>query len=139
MKLITKTLATMFLLGSFSVCAATSPDSNKDDGANLGTSETPQIKQQDKKIDKKTTSKKRSTKKYSDSNMMESNKKMDTNNDGMISRDEFMANQEAVYGSFKQNDRGGVDLTEMNNYYMERASEGGLEGKTRSSGDGAVK
>ena len=139
--LIAKMIAAMFLFSSISVFAATTPDTNKDDGSNLGTSDTPQIKQQQKRIDKKSMSKKHSTNKSMNKNqMMESNKKMDTNSDGMISRDEYMAHQEMMYGNFKQDDSGnGVSLNEMNNYYMENAGSGGLTGKTRRNSDGAMK
>ncbi len=140
-KLINSAIFGLFLISSFSMYAATTPDSNKDDGSNLGTSETPQIKDQQKTTNKNSMSKKRAkNKNTNNSQMMESNKKMDTNNDGMISKDEYMTHYETMYGSMKQNDTGtGVSLDDMNNFRPEKATEGGLEGKTRRELDGAIK
>lgn len=124
-------LATVFLTSSISAIAATTPDTNKDDASNLGTSDTPQIKQQQKRMDKKTMSNKsknRSGSNNSSDQMMESNKKMDTNSDGMISKDEYMAHQEMTYGSMKQGE-GGVSLDDMYSGKIEDAQTGGLEGK----------
>lgn len=140
-RLISTMVAGLFLASSISVFAATTPDTNKDDGANLGTSDTPQIKEQQKRTDKKTTYRKQSKDKaMGDNQMMESNKKMDTNSDGMISKDEYMAHHEMMYGTMKQNDAGnGVNVTDMNNFHSESAADGGLEGKARRNGDGAIK
>ena len=125
-------LATVFLTSSISAIAATTPDTNKDDAANLGTSDTPQIKQQQKRMEKNSMSNKNKNRSGSSSNssdqMMESNKKMDTNSDGMISKDEYMTHQEMTYGSMKQGD-GGVSLDDMYSGKVEGAQTGGLEGK----------
>ena len=130
-------LATVFLTGSISALAATTPDTNKDDASNLGTSDTPQIKQQQKQMDKKSMSGKHSRKSSSSSDqMMESNKKMDTNGDGMISKEEYMTHQEMTYGSMKQGD-GGVSLKDMHSGMTEDAQTGGLEGKTVGGADRA--
>ena len=135
-KLLTSTLAAVFLLGSLSAYAATDSKTNKDDASNLGTSDTPQIKQQDRRIDKK-SSKKSGNNSSSDSKaMMESNKKMDTNGDGMISKDEYMTHQEATFGSMKQSD-GGVSLEDMHSGMVESANTGGLEGKPVGGADRA--
>lgn len=140
-KMITTALASMFLITSLSVYSATTSDTNKDDGSNMGTSDTPQIKEQQKRIDKKSTSKNDArNSKSGNSQMMESNKKMDTNNDGMISKAEYMQHHESMYGDMKQNQNGnGVNLNDMNNFHSENATDGGLEGKTRRNADGAIK
>lgn len=132
-------LATVFLSSSISAIAATTPDTNKDDASNLGTSDTPQIKQQQKRMDKNTTSnrgKNRTGSNNSSDQMMESNKKMDTNSDGMISKDEYMAHQEMTFGSMKQGD-GGVSLSDMHSGMIEDAQTGGLEGKPVGGADRA--
>ena len=132
-------LATVFLSSSISAIAATTPDTNKDDASNLGTSDTPQIKQQQKRMDKNTTSnrgKNRTGSNNSSDLMMESNKKMDTNSDGMISKDEYMAHQEMTFGSMKQGD-GGVSLSDMHSGMIEDAQTGGLEGKPVGGADRA--
>ena len=132
-------LATVFLSSSISAIAATTPDTNKDDASNLGTSDTPQIKQQQKRMDKNTTSnrgKNRTGSNNSSDQMMESNKKMDTNSDGMISKDEYMAHQEMTFGSMKQGD-GGVSFSDMHSGMIEDAQTGGLEGKPVGGADRA--
>lgn len=133
-------LATVFLTSSISALAATTPDTNKDDASNLGTSDTPQIKQQQKRMDKNTMSNKSKNRSGSSNNstdqMMESNKKMDTNSDGMISKDEYMAHHEMTYGSMKQGD-GGVSLNDMHSGMIEDAQTGGLEGKPVGGADRA--
>ena len=133
-------VATVFLTSSISVFAATTPDTNKDDASNLGTSDTPQIKQQDKRMDKKSMTNRMNNKSGSSRNssdqMMESNKKMDTNSDGMISKDEYMAHHEMTYGSMKQGD-GGVNLNDMHSGMIEDAQTGGLEGKPVGGADRA--
>jgi hypothetical protein len=59
-KIITRTLisaiTTAFLVSAFTVTAATTPEI-KDDGSAISTSETPQIKQKNKIIDKKISNK----------------------------------------------------------------------------------
>lgn len=134
-KTITSMLATAFLLSSISVYAATDAKTNKDDGSNLGTSDTPQIKQQQKRIDKKSTSKSNSLTNDSKA-MMESNKKMDTNGDGMISKEEYMTHQEMMFGNMKQTN-GSVSVSDMHSGMTESASTGGLEGKTVGGADRA--
>lgn len=130
-------LATACLTCSLSALAATTPDTNKDDASNLGTSDTPQIKQQQKQMDKMTPSGKHSKKSSSSSDqMMESNKKMDTNGDGMISKEEYMAHQEMTYSKMKQSN-GGVSMSDMNSGVTEDAQTGGLEGKPVGGSDRA--
>ena len=114
----TKTIISVFLsallVSSFSVSAATTPE-NTDDASALGTSDTPQIKQQDRRIDKKSSNK--SMKKNSrTSNGDKEMKMMDTDNDGMVSRDEYMNHHETTYGNMPQNENGGVSYrSSMNN------------------------
>ena len=125
-------LATVFLTSSLSAFAATSPTTNEDDASNLGTSDTPQIKQQQKRMEKGNMTNRNNNRSGSSNNsstqMMESNKKMDTNSDGMISKDEYMTHQEMTYGKMKQSD-GGVSMSDMYSGEIEDANTGGLEGK----------
>lgn len=44
---------------------------------------------------------------------MQMMKMMDTNGDGMISRDEFMKHHEAMYGSMKKGSNGMVSVMDM--------------------------
>ena len=113
-KTITSAFLTALLVSAFSATAATTPE-NTDNGSALGTSNTPQIKQQDKGIDKKSSNK--SMKKNSRmSNSDKEMKMMDTDNDGMVSRDEYMNHHETMYGNMPQNENGGVSYrSSMNN------------------------
>lgn len=133
-KVFTNMLTVALLSTAVGAYAATTPDTNKDDGANLGTSDTPQIKQQQRRIDKKSMSKSNST--NDSKTMMESNKKMDTNNDGMISKQEYMTHQEMMFGTMKQTD-GSVSVEDMHSGMTESATTGGLEGKTVGGADRA--
>ena len=113
-KTITSAFLTALLLSAFSATAATTPE-NTDDASALGTSDTPQIKQQDKRIDKKSSNK--SMKKNNRmSNSDKEMKMMDVDNDGMVSRDEYMNHHETMYGNMPQNESGGVSYkNSMNN------------------------
>lgn len=133
-KIITTALTIAFLTTGVGAYAATTPDTNKDDGSNLGTSDTPQIKQQQRRMDKKSGSTPSSS--NSSKTMMESNKKMDTNSDGMISKAEYMAHQEKMFGTMKQTD-GNVSISDMHSGMTESANSGGLEGKTVGGADRA--
>ena len=134
-KTFTSMLTVALLSTAVGAYAATDANTNKDDGSNLGTSDTPQIKQQDRRIDKKSMSKSNSPSNDSKT-MMESNKKMDTNNDGMISKAEYMAHQEKMFGTMKQTD-GSVSVNDMHSGMTESATTGGLEGKTVGGADRA--
>lgn len=105
-KTITSIFLTALLVSAFSASAATTPE-NTDDGSAIGTSDTPQIKHQDRRINKSSTNKsmKRNNRM---SNRDREMKMMDTDNDGMVSHDEYMAHQEMVYGKMPQNESGGV-------------------------------
>lgn len=135
-KTIISSLMATLLISSISVYAATDAKTSKDDGSNIGTSDTPQIKQQQKRIDKKSTTKSETSTTDSKA-MMESNKKMDTNGDGMISKVEYMAHQEKTFGSMKQSE-GGVSLSDMHSGMTESADTGGLEGKPVGGADRAT-
>jgi hypothetical protein len=113
-KVIVNVFLCALLASSFSVSAATTPE-NTDDASALGTSDTPQIKQQDRRIDKKSSNK--SMKKNNRmSNSDKEMKLMDIDNDGMVSRDEYMNHHESMYGKMPQNDNGGVSYrSSMNN------------------------
>ena len=133
-KIFTNVLTVALLSTAVGAYAATDANTNKDDGSNLGTSDTPQIKQQERRMDKGTN---QSDSTSSDSkNMMESNKKMDTNSDGMISKQEYMTHQEMMFGAMKQTN-GGVSLEDMHSGMTESATTGGLEGKTVGGADRA--
>jgi len=113
-KTITSAFLTALLVSAFSATAATTPE-NTDDASALGTSDTPQIKQQDRRIDKKSSNK--SMKKNNRmSNSDKEMKMMDVDNDGMVSRDEYMNHHETMYGNMPQNENGGVSYkNSMNN------------------------
>ena len=113
-KTITSAFLTALLVSAFSVTAATTPE-NSDDASALGTSDTPQIKHQDKRIDKKNSNK--SMKKNNRlSNSDKEMKMMDVDNDGMVTRDEYMNHYETMYGNMPQNENGGVSYrNSMNN------------------------
>lgn len=134
-KLFTNMLTVALLTTAVGAYAATDANTNKDDASNLGTSDTPQIKQQDRRIDKKSMSKS-NTPSNDSKNMMESNKKMDTNSDGMISKQEYMTHQEKMFGTMKQTD-GSVSINDMHSGMTESAATGGLEGKTVGGADRA--
>ncbi len=109
---LTSAVSTAFLIGALSASAATTPE-NKDDGSAMGTSNTPQIKQQDKVMDKKNSTK---TMKKNMSNSSNSEMKMmDTDNNGMVSRDEYMKHHEKTYGSMEQTEGGVSYKSSMNN------------------------
>lgn len=113
-KTITSAFLTALVVSAFSANAATKPE-NTDDASALGTSDTPQIKQQDLRIDKK-SSNKSMKKNYRMSNSDKEMKMMDINNDGMVSRDEYMNHHESMYGNMPQNESGGVSYkSSMNN------------------------
>ena len=133
-KIFTNVLTVALLSTAVGAYAATDANTNKDDGSNLGTSDTPQIKQQERRMDKGTN---QSDSTSSDSKiMMESNKKMDTNSDGMISKQEYLAHQEMLFGTMKQTD-GSVSVDDMHSGMTESATTGGLEGKTVGGADRA--
>lgn len=116
----TKTITNIFLIAlfmsAFSVSAATTPE-NTDDGSAIGTSDTPQIKQQDKRIDKVITNKsmKRNNRMSNSDKQM---KIMDTDNDGIVSHDEYMSYQEKRYSDMKPGDGGVSYRNSMNNKPM---------------------
>ena len=104
-KTMTSLFFTVLLVSALPTSAATTQE-NAEDKNSLGTSETPQIKQQDKRIDKKSSNK--SMKKNNRmSNSDKEMKMMDTDSDGMVSRDEYMNHHESRYGDMPQNEAGG--------------------------------
>ena len=136
-KTITSVFLTALLASSLSAYAATTPE-NTDDASALGTSDTPQIKQQDKRIDKKMTNK--SMKKNNRmSNSDKEMKMMDTDNDGMVSRDEYMNHHETMYGNMPQNENGGVSYkNSMNNKPIGTTSGKSMNGSVDVTKDGPV-
>jgi hypothetical protein len=135
-KTITSVFLTALLASSFSVSAATTPE-NTDDGSAIGTSDTPQIKHQDKRIDKGTTNK--SMKKNNHmSNSDKQMKMMDTNNDGIVSHDEYMAYQEKMYGEMKPGDAGISYKNSMNNKPMGTTTGKSMNGSVDVTKDGPV-
>ncbi|MGZ8272204.1 MAG: hypothetical protein ACXWT5_13570 [Methylophilus sp.] len=87
-------LATILALSVFTVFAATTQD-NKDDGSAIGTSDTPQIKEQMKSTDKNSNA--GMLKKGHGNKTHQYMKMMDTNNDGLVSKEEYMTSQEKTY------------------------------------------
>ena len=134
---ITNAFLTILLASSISAYAATTPE-NSDDASALGTSDTPQIKQQDKRIDKKMSNK--STKK--NNHMSNSNKEMkmmDTDNDGMVSHDEYMNHHETMYNNMPQNENGGVSYkSSMNNKPMGTTTGKSMNGSVDVTKDGPI-
>jgi len=103
-------IAALFLSGSAAVYAATTTE-NVDDASAIGTSDTPQIKRQEKRMDKKSSSK----------SMQKNNsqmKMMDTNQDGIVSKDEYMTFQEKSYLDMKPGESGISYKSSMNNKPM---------------------
>ncbi|MEO6117770.1 MAG: EF-hand domain-containing protein [Methylotenera sp.] len=101
-------LASALSLSAYSVSAAT----NTDDASALGTSDTPQIVQQNKTTNTSTSNKIMSKKDRMHKNNADM-KMMDTNNDGKVSKDEYMSYHEQAYSNMKQTD-GMVNLKDMN-------------------------
>lgn len=136
-KTISSVFFTILLLSSSSAYAATTSE-NTDDASALGTSDTPQIKQQDRRIDKKMSNK--SMKK--NSHMSNSNKEMkmmDTDNDGMVSHDEYMNHHESMYNNMPQNEKGGVSYkSSMNNKPIGTTSGKSMNGSVDVTKDGPV-
>ena len=123
-------------MSAFSVSAATTPE-NTDDGSAIGTSDTPQIKHQDKRIDKGTTNKsmKRNNRMSNSDKQM---KMMDTDNDGMVSHDEYMTYQEKKYGDMKQGDGGVSYRNSMNNKPMGTTTGKSMNGSVDITKDGPI-
>ena len=136
-KLISSVFFTALFVSAFPVNAATTPE-NTDDGSALGTSDTPQIKQQDKRIDKKMSNK--SMKKNNRmSNSDKEMKMMDTDNDGMVSRDEYMNHHESLYSNMKQNENGGVSYrNSMNNKPIGTTAGKSMNGSVDVTKDGPI-
>lgn len=135
-KLITSTFATLMCASAFSVTAATTPE-NSDDGSAIGTSETPQIKQQDKRIDKKATNKslnRNGAMSHSDQEM----KMMDTNNNGMVSKDEYTSYHEKMYDSMKQENGGVSYKNSMNNKPIGTTTGKSKNGSVDITNDGPI-
>jgi hypothetical protein len=135
-KLITSTFATLMCASAFSVTAATTPE-NSDDGSAIGTSETPQIKQQDKRIDQKATNKslnRNGAMSHSDQEM----KMMDTNNNGMVSKDEYTSYHEKMYDSMKQENGGVSYKNSMNNKPIGTTTGKSKNGSVDITNDGPI-
>lgn len=135
-KLITSTFATLMCASAFSVVAATTPE-NSDDGSAIGTSETPQIKQQDKRIDKKATNKslnRNGEMSHSDQEM----KMMDTNNNGMVSKDEYTSYHEKMYDGMKQENGGVSYKNSMNNKPIGTTTGKSKNGSVDITNDGPI-
>lgn len=135
-KTITSVFLTALLVSAFSASAATTPE-NTDDGSAIGTSDTPQIKHQDRRIDKGTTNKsmKRNNRMSNSDKQM---KMMDTNNDGMVSHDEYMAYQEKAYSDMKPGDGGVSYRNSMNNKPIGTTTGKSQNGSVDITKDGPV-
>ncbi len=103
-------LAAALSLSAYSVSAATTT-TNTEDASAMGTSATPQIVQQSKTTDSVPSHKRMSHK----SRMHKCDAKikmMDTNGDGMISKEEYMAYHEQMFDKMKQTN-GMVNMKDM--------------------------
>lgn len=137
-KTITSVFFTALLLSAFSVSAATTPE-NTDDGSALGTSDTPQIKHQDKRIDKSYSNKSMKKNQMSNSNReMKMMKMMDTDNDGMVSHDEYMAHHEKMYSDMHPGDGGVSYRSSMNNKPMGTTTGKSMNGSVDVTKDGPI-
>ena len=135
-KNMTNVFLTALLVSTFSASAATTPE-NTDDGSAIGTSDTPQIKHQDRRIDKGTTNKsmKRNNRMSNNDKKM---KMMDTDNDGMVSHDEYMTYHEKMYGDMKQGDGGVSYRSSMNNKPIGTTSGKSQNGSVDITKDGPI-
>ena len=135
-KTITSVFLTALLMSAFSVSAATTPE-NTDDGSALGTSDTPQIKHQDKRIDKSSTNKsmKRNNRMGNKDRQM---KMMDTDNDGMVSHDEYMAHHEKMYSDMNPGDSGVSYRSSLNNKPMGTTTGKSMNGSVDITKDGPI-
>jgi len=105
------TLLAMTLMVSVSYATAATTAANKDDASSIGTSDMPQIKEQNKHLDKK------SRPKNMKKNMSSRDKKMqimDTDNDGIVSKEEFMSHHEKMYEDMNPGDIGVSYKNSMN-------------------------
>ncbi len=139
-KTITSVFLTALLTSALSVSAATTPE-NTDDGSALGTSDTPQIKHQDKRIEKSSTNKsmKRNNRMGNNSKQMKMEMKMmDTNNDGMVSHDEYMAHHEQMYTDMNPGDGGVSYRSSMNNKPMGTTTGKSMNGSVDLTKDGPI-
>ena len=134
-KTITSVFLSALLVSSYSVYAATTPE-NTDDGSAIGTSDTSQIKHQDKRIDKSYSNK--SMKKNHMSNSNKEMKMMDTDNDGMVSHDEYMAHHEKMYNDMKAGDGGISYKNSMNNKPMGTTTGKSMNGSVDITKDGPI-
>jgi hypothetical protein len=135
-KTITSVFLTALLVSTFSVSAATTPE-NTDDGSAIGTSDSPQIKQQDRRIDKKSNIKNMKKNNHM-SNSDKRLKMMDTNNDGIVSHDEYMNHQEIMYGNMKPGDDGISYRNSMNNKPMGTTTGQSMNGSVDVTKDGPI-
>lgn len=135
-RFIVSTFATAVLASSFAVTAATTTE-NTDDGIAIGTSDSSQIKQQDKIIDKKVSNKslkQNGMMSHSDKEM----KMMDTDNNGMVSKAEYTLYHDKMYDNMKQ-EKGGVSYqNSMNNKPIGTTSGKSKNGSVDITKDGPV-
>ncbi|HEY9210786.1 MAG TPA: hypothetical protein VIO56_05185 [Methylotenera sp.] len=135
-RFIVNTFATAIFASSFAVTAATTTE-NTDDGSALGTSDSSQIKQQDKIIDKKASNKslkQNGMMSHSDKEM----KMMDTDNNGMVSKAEYTLYHDKMYDKMKQ-EKGGVSYqNSMNNKPIGTTTGKSKNGSVDITKDGPV-
>ncbi len=105
-------ITAIYIFGVSSVYAAT-PIESVDDASVIGTSDTPQIKRQDRQMDKKTSNN------SMNKNDMQKNKTqmktMDSNKDGIVSKDEYMKFHEKKYLDMNPGENGISYKSSMNN------------------------
>lgn len=104
-------IATTFLISS--AVMSTASAENVDSASDTSTSETPQTKGQNQRTDKKQSAKnmKKNVMSKKDNQM----KVMDTNSDGVVSKDEYMLFQEETYNNMKPGEGGISYKSSMNN------------------------
>jgi hypothetical protein len=135
-RFIVNTFATAIFASSFAVTAATTTE-NSDDGSAIGTSESSQIKQQDKIIDNKVSNKslkQNGAMSHSDKEM----KMMDTDNNGMVSKAEYTLYHDKMYDNMKP-EKGGVSYqNSMNNKPIGTTSGKSKNGSVDITKDGPI-
>lgn len=127
-------LAAALSLSAYSASAATTKSST-DESATVNTSDASQLTQQND-MTKSMPSKKR----MSNKNCMPKNnmKMMDTNHDGKVSKEEFLAHSEKMFDMMKQTD-GMVDLKDMTTGMHGKSNKGSMNNKpmgTTNDGSG---
>lgn len=110
---IVNVFATALFVSTCAVSAATTTG-NTDDGSAIGTADSPQVKQQDKRMDKKPMNKSQRNK-NSMTNRNNDLKMMDADNNGIVSKDEYTRYYDKMYDEMKPGTDGISYRNSMNN------------------------